>query len=122
MTVEIVGNNSSKAEGCFSLFKTTKLIKMIWSVSKKLLIILISLVVALAVSISIYVSVSAPKDFDSYKVIETNDGPVRGQLKRTVFNGNPYYAFQGIPYAKPPVGELRFKVSISNRTRSSKLL
>lgn len=23
-----------------------------------------------------------------------------------------YYAFKGIPYAKPPIGRLRFKVSI----------
>lgn len=89
------------------------------SVSKKLWIILFSLVVALVILISIYVSVFATKDFDAYKVIETKDGPVRGQLKTTNFNGKPYYAFQGIPYAKPPVGELRFKVSNSlSRTPS----
>lgn len=90
---------------------------MILSVSKKLLIIILfSLVVVVVILISIYVSDFATTDFDAYKVIETKDGAVRGQLKATNFNGKPYYAFQGIPYAKSPVGELRFKVSDSNRT------
>jgi len=38
-----------------------------------------------------------------------------GQLKGKQFlsrNGRNFFAFQGIPYAKPPVGQLRFKVFI----------
>lgn len=38
-----------------------------------------------------------------------------GKLKGVVVNGCNnvrYLAFRGIPYAKPPVGELRFKASI----------
>lgn len=42
-------------------------------------------------------------------VVQTNCGPVRGRKRLTV-NEENYYSFQGIPYAKPPVAELRFKV------------
>lgn len=37
----------------------------------------------------------------------------QGQLKGKVENDyadRKFYSFMGIPYAKPPVGELRFKV------------
>ncbi len=37
----------------------------------------------------------------------------QGKLKGKVFesrNGTKYYGFLGIPYAKPPVGDLRFEV------------
>lgn len=37
----------------------------------------------------------------------------QGQLKGKHFlsrSGRNFFAFQGIPYAKPPVGNLRFKV------------
>lgn len=44
-----------------------------------------------------------------YKIVKTNDGSVRGQLKMTQFHGKPYHAYQGIPYAKAPIGDLRFK-------------
>lgn len=44
------------------------------------------------------------------KTIQTNDGPVRGLHTTTLFNNVHYYAFKGIPYAKPPIGDLRFKV------------
>ncbi|CAK9802979.1 Venom carboxylesterase-6 [Anthophora plagiata] len=42
-------------------------------------------------------------------VVQTPSGPVRGTVLRTVWNGTKYSAFKGIPYAKPPIGDLRFK-------------
>ncbi|KAK7872816.1 hypothetical protein R5R35_006695 [Gryllus longicercus] len=48
-----------------------------------------------------FVSYDAP-------VIETTEGKVRGSVLLSR-NGRTIYAYQGIPYAKPPVGELRFK-------------
>ncbi|KAI7815083.1 carboxylesterase [Rhyzopertha dominica] len=41
-------------------------------------------------------------------VVDTPLGKVRGTYKKS-FSGKTYAAFQGIPYAKPPVGELRFE-------------
>ncbi|CAH1997706.1 unnamed protein product [Acanthoscelides obtectus] len=38
----------------------------------------------------------------------TNLGPVEGEW-RTSFGGRKYASFEGIPYAKPPVGDLRFE-------------
>lgn len=48
-----------------------------------------------------------------HKVVETNDGKVRGLRKTTLLKGVDYYAFKGIPFAKSPTGELRFKVSVN---------
>jgi len=44
-----------------------------------------------------------------YLIISTTDGKVKGytDLSR---DGRQYYAFLGIPYAAPPVMELRFEV------------
>lgn len=44
--------------------------------------------------------------------VEVEEGSLKGTT-RTDINGRTIYGFQGIPYAKPPVGELRFKVSTS---------
>lgn len=50
---------------------------------------------------------------DDYKIIETTYGLIKGKSFSTLFQQKPYYAFKGIPYAEPPIDNLRFKVCIS---------
>ncbi|XP_026684754.1 esterase SG1-like [Diaphorina citri] len=45
----------------------------------------------------------------STKVISTSYGKLKGSLKTSKYDATKYFSFQGIPYAKPPVGNLRFK-------------
>lgn len=47
---------------------------------------------------------------DEFKLIETSHGVIRGKLEITLFKQRRYFSFRGIPYARPPVGPLRFKV------------
>ena len=42
-------------------------------------------------------------------IVETIYGPVKGNTKKS-YNGNSYAAYEGIPFAAPPLGELRFEV------------
>lgn len=56
-----------------------------------------------------YFIISSPRTF----VVETPSGHVRGLVLRTVWNSVKYSSFKGIPYAKPPLGDLRFKVKLS---------
>lgn len=42
-------------------------------------------------------------------VIHTNSGPVQGEVKTTFLKAKPYSSFRGIPYAKPPIGSLRYQ-------------
>lgn len=51
-------------------------------------------------------------DEEQYKVVNTQHGDVRGKLLKTLFDDGEYFSFKGIPYAKPPLNELRFKVSL----------
>ncbi|XP_043248655.1 juvenile hormone esterase-like [Colletes gigas] len=46
------------------------------------------------------------------QVVQTNKGPVQGVVLKTAFHQKSYSTFFGIPYAKPPVGELRFKAPV----------
>ncbi|XP_046866268.1 esterase B1-like [Drosophila willistoni] len=41
-------------------------------------------------------------------VVETTHGKVQGTLLKTIYD-EPFYAFDGVPYAEPPLGKLRFK-------------
>lgn len=50
--------------------------------------------------------------FSSEEILATTSyGPVKGFKMNASSFGYQYISFQGIPYAKPPVNELRFKVS-----------
>lgn len=48
---------------------------------------------------------------EKYRVVETKFGAVRGILEQTLIAKKYFYSFKGIPYAKSPTGQLRFKVS-----------
>ncbi len=43
-------------------------------------------------------------------IVELNQGPLIGFECNSVLNNTKYYSFLGIPYAKPPLGDLRFQV------------
>ncbi|XP_045467881.1 venom carboxylesterase-6-like [Harmonia axyridis] len=42
-------------------------------------------------------------------IVKTTNGLIEGEINYTVPEKKLYYAFRSIPYAKPPVGELRFQ-------------
>lgn len=42
-------------------------------------------------------------------LVKVVEGELEG-IESVTEDGKKYYSFLGIPYAKPPVGELRFKV------------
>uniref|UniRef100_A0A1B6CIS4 Carboxylesterase type B domain-containing protein n=1 Tax=Clastoptera arizonana TaxID=38151 RepID=A0A1B6CIS4_9HEMI len=47
---------------------------------------------------------------DQFVEVATESGILRGKKKlSTGLTSVPYYAFLGVPYAKPPIGDLRFK-------------
>ena len=50
------------------------------------------------------------------EVVETAEGPVRGTV------GTDYISFKGIPYAAPPLGDLRFAPPVPTATRSEELV
>lgn len=45
----------------------------------------------------------------SNPITEIEQGLIRG-IFTTTDNGKAFYSFKGIPYAYPPIGNLRFKV------------
>lgn len=47
-------------------------------------------------------------------VIQTDKGPVQGEIVKAVQNSSiEYSSFRGIPYANSPVGQLRFQVGFN---------
>lgn len=47
--------------------------------------------------------------FGNAVLIKTPQGNITGTTRKSL-SGREIHAFLGIPYAKPPVGDLRFKV------------
>lgn len=42
--------------------------------------------------------------------VTVKQGKINGKEQKSVLNEKTFYSFQGIPYAKSPIGELRFQV------------
>lgn len=49
-------------------------------------------------------------------IVSISEGKLQGSVIENI-RGDQIYSFQGIPYAKPPVGNLRFKVCIKDMNR-----
>ncbi len=47
--------------------------------------------------------------------VEVKQGKLEGTRAISELTGEEYIGFYGIPYAKPPVGDLRFRVSTSRK-------
>ncbi|KAK5647710.1 hypothetical protein RI129_002602 [Pyrocoelia pectoralis] len=45
---------------------------------------------------------------EEHPIVKIKQGTLRGKVNSD-YQGNRYYSFQGIPYAEPPIGDLRFK-------------
>lgn len=45
---------------------------------------------------------------NEYVILNVNNGPIRGVRRKTIWN-DLFYSFEKIPFAKPPIGDLRFK-------------
>ncbi|XP_033327890.2 juvenile hormone esterase [Megalopta genalis] len=55
------------------------------------------------------------EEYTRTDVVQTTSGPVRGIVKETVWHSIKYNAFLGIPYAEPPIGNLRFKPPVPKK-------
>ncbi|XP_022913129.1 venom carboxylesterase-6-like [Onthophagus taurus] len=51
----------------------------------------------------------------STKIVNSNNGKIEGYKTQTI-TGKDFYAFEGIPYAEPPIGENRFEEPIPKKS------
>lgn len=47
---------------------------------------------------------------DEFKEIEIENGLIKGVQEESIFKKTKFYSFKGIPYAKPPINDLRFEL------------
>lgn len=48
------------------------------------------------------------RTYSSAPIVSVEQGKLKGSMQK-LLDGGTYYSFKGIPYARPPVGKLRFK-------------
>ncbi|XP_044593018.1 esterase FE4-like [Cotesia glomerata] len=60
--------------------------------------------------VKIIESANLPVDSVDRPIVQVQQGQLQGIQEKNI-NGNNFYVFRGIPYAKPPLGALRFKDS-----------
>ena len=46
---------------------------------------------------------------DHTVIVSISNGPIKGEVRNNTLTATNYWAFHAIPYAKPPVSQLRFK-------------
>lgn len=63
--------------------------------------------IAIIISFGLIWHIEAIREF---KIVNTENGRVRGYTSNTLLEQKEIVSFTGIPYAKPPVGRLRFEV------------
>ncbi|XP_043488515.1 juvenile hormone esterase-like [Polistes fuscatus] len=49
------------------------------------------------------------EDYKQGPVLSIKQGQIKGVIEENMVDGVEYFVFRGIPYAKPPIGKLRFK-------------
>ncbi|KAG5684252.1 hypothetical protein PVAND_013488 [Polypedilum vanderplanki] len=59
------------------------------------------------------VSEAVRKKCEVDTIVETTGGNIRGEIINNL--GISYYSFKGIPYAEPPIGQLRFQAPVPHR-------
>lgn len=45
--------------------------------------------------------------------VKVSEGILEGTVDRNILGGQ-FHSFRGIPYAEPPIGDLRFKVNLNH--------
>lgn len=67
-------------------------------------VLIISLISIFEISDIVVIAVEEP-------LVHIEHGTIRGSSHLTTVKGRKIYSFEGIPYARPPVGKYRFRVS-----------
>ncbi|KAF7266119.1 hypothetical protein GWI33_020491 [Rhynchophorus ferrugineus] len=48
-------------------------------------------------------------------IVKIADGLIQGNIAKTIGERKIYYSYKGIPYAQPPIGNLRFRAPVKNK-------